>query len=114
LNDKDRADFIDRCEVLVRLHTREAVSDYRQLVKSTNNQNPMQPRNLRSNDPEQLDYEKLFAQMNWFYARKEGAWQAFKSDASLWGSLRGKKQADFKALSTGQVRNLDNLEMSQA
>ena len=32
-----------------------------QLVKATNNQNPMKPHNLRSNDPEQMAFESLFA-----------------------------------------------------
>jgi hypothetical protein len=49
LNDKEKDHFRSECQVLVRLHTRDAVSDYKELVKSTNNQNPMQPRNLRSN-----------------------------------------------------------------
>jgi AIPR protein len=53
LNDKEREHFATDCEVLVRLHIRQAVADCKELGKSTNNQNPMQPRNLRSNDPEQ-------------------------------------------------------------
>jgi hypothetical protein len=114
LNDKEKAHFIADCEVLVRLHTRAAVADYKELVKSTNNQNPMQPRNLRSNDPEQVYFETLFADMNWFYERKEGAWKAFQSDSSLWGSLRGKKVSDFKSRNTAELRNIDNLEMAQA
>src|SRR5262249_1170133 len=89
LTEKDKGDFGEKCELLVRIHTREAVRDYRELVKSTNNQNPMQPRNLRSNDPEQLQYERLFSNHHWFYERKEGAWQAFRSDSNLWGTLRG-------------------------
>jgi hypothetical protein len=112
LSAADRAHFEANCDVLVRLHTRDAVADYRELVKSTNNQNPMQPRNLRSNDPEQLDYERLFANIGWFYERKEGAWQAYRSDHSLWGSLRGYKADSFK--SSNQIRNVDNLELSQA
>jgi hypothetical protein len=113
LNDKDKEHFATDCEVLVRLHTRQAVSDYKELVKSTNNQNPMQPRNLRSNDPEQVYFERLFADLNWFYERKEGAWKAFQSDSDLWGSLRGKKVSDFK-ISGVNVRSVDNLEMAQA
>ena len=31
-----------------------------QLVKATNNQNPMKPHNLRSNDPEQMAFEFSF------------------------------------------------------
>ena len=114
LNDKEKEHFRTECEVLVRLHTRDAVSDYKELVKSTNNQNPMQPRNLRSNDSDQVYYETLFAEMDWFYERKEGAWKAFQSDSSLWGSLRGKKVSNFKSQTSGQVRDIDNLEMSQA
>jgi hypothetical protein len=76
LNDQEKEHFRNECEILVRLHTRQAVHDYKELVKSTNNQNPMQPRNLRSNDPEQIYYESLFAGLNWFYERKEGAWKA--------------------------------------
>jgi hypothetical protein len=114
LKEKEREDFVDKCELLVRVHTREAVGNYRDLVKSTNNQNPMQPRNLRSNDPEQINFERIFASLNWFYERKEGAWQAFRSDSSLWGSLKGKKIGDFKSQANGFTRNIDNLEMSQA
>ena len=113
LDDGQREDFVEKCELLVRVHTREFVSDYRELVKSTNNQNPMQPRNLRSNDPEQLHYERLFSNLNWFYERKEGAWQAFRSDSSLWGTLKEKKPSDFR-IGNGQARSLDNLEMAQA
>jgi hypothetical protein len=114
LNDKEKDHFVNDCEVLVRLHTRQAVADYKQLVKSTNNQNPMQARNLRSNDPEQAVFEKLFADLNWFYERKEGAWKAYRSDSNLWGSLRGKKVSDFRSSKPGLVKNIDNLEMAQA
>jgi hypothetical protein len=114
LNDKEKETFDQDCELLVRLHTREAVGDYKDLVKSTNNQNPMQPRNLRSNDPEQVYFEALFADMKWFYERKEGAWKAFQSDSALWGSLRGKRVSDFKVDGSKLIRNIDNLEMAQA
>ncbi|WP_342736308.1 AIPR family protein [Bradyrhizobium sp. B117] len=115
LSDSEKAHFEQDCEVLVRLHTREAVADYKELVKSTNNQNPMQPRNLRSNEQEQIYFESLFADMNWFYERKEGAWKAFQSDSKLWGSLKGKRVADFKIEGrAGGVRNVDNLELAQA
>jgi hypothetical protein len=114
LEHSEKEHFAETCEVLVRLHTREAVGDYRQLVKSTNNQNPMQPRNLRSNAPEQLLYERLFADLNWFYERKEGAWAAFKSDHKLWGTLRGKRVTDFRSSRPNIVKNVDNLELAQS
>jgi hypothetical protein len=59
-----------------------------------------------------LDYERLFAGIGWFYERKEGASQAYRSDHSLWGSLRGYKADSFR--SSNQIRNADNLELSQA
>jgi hypothetical protein len=99
---------------LIRLHTRNAVHDYKELVKSTNNQNPMQPRNLSSNNPAQIVFEKQFASLNWFYERKEGAWKAFQSDSKLWGSLQGKSAIDFKSKGSAQVRNIDNLDMAQS
>jgi hypothetical protein len=115
LSDSEKGHFENDCQVLVRLHTRDAVADYKELVKSTNNQNPMQPRNLRSNEQEQIFFESLFAEMNWFYERKEGAWKAFQSDSKLWGSLKGKRVADFKIEGRAAgVRNVDNLELAQA
>ena len=115
LDDKGKSEFTADCELLLRLHTRQAVADYKNLVKSTNNQNPMQARNLRSNEPEQLFFERLFADINWFYERKEGAWTAFRSDSSLWGSLRGKKVSDFRSsVIKNTIRNIDNLDMAQA
>lgn len=114
LTEREKEHFATECEVLVRLHTRQAVDDYKELVKSTNNQNPMQPRNLRSNDPEQIYFEQLFSELDWFYERKEGAWKAFQSDSALWGSLRGKRVAHFKSQQTNLVRSVDNLEMAQA
>lgn len=105
----DRADFDKNCQVLVRIHQRDAVKDYRVLVKSTNNQNPMQQRNLRSNDSEQITFERLFAEFNWFYERKQGAWAAFQSNARLWGTLKGKRKSDFKV--GKYARTIDNEQL---
>ena len=66
------------CLVLCRVHQQGAVKRPEQLVKATNNQNPMKPRNLRSNDPEQMAFETLFANLGWFYERKQGAWDALR------------------------------------
>lgn len=112
LKTDEQKHLIENCTVLIRLHARNAVSDYRSLVKSTNNQNPMQQRNLRANDPEQIKFEQLFANFEWFYERKEGAWSAFKSDAKLWGTLRNKKPTDFLA-QPKLVRSVDNEDLAQ-
>lgn len=114
LDDRQRSEFETNCEVLVRLHGRNAVADYRDLVKSTNNQNPMKLRNLRSNNAEQVAFERLFADLGWFYERKEGAWNAYKSDSKLWGSLSGYRVANFKyGKGAKQVRVIDNGDLAQ-
>ena len=80
LNDpRDQAHFEEACSVLCRVHGTASVSDVNQLIKATNNQNAMKPRNLRSNDPEQLIYEQLFAELNWFYQRKEALGEHLKA-----------------------------------
>jgi AIPR protein len=112
LNEKDNSHFKSNCEILVRLHAQNSVADYKDLVKSTNNQNPMKPRNLHSNDPEQKSYEKLFSDFGWFYERKEGAWNAFSSDPRRWSTLPNKKPTDFK---NGKlIKKVDNEEIAQA
>ncbi len=110
----DQIDFKDNCLVLCRLHQEGAVSRLEQLVKATNNQNPMKPRNLRSNDPEQTAYETLFANLNWFYERKQGAWDAFKADPRGWRGLRGKRADTFQIQGTNRYRVVDNDEMAQS
>lgn len=112
LDAESQKHFVENCTVLIRLHTRNAVSEYRSLVKSTNNQNPMQQRNLRANDPEQIGFERLFADLNWFYERKEGAWSAFKSDAKLWGTLRNRRPSDFMTQNK-ILRVVDNEDLAQ-
>lgn len=112
LNDpRDQAHFEEACSVLCRVHGTASVSDVNQLIKATNNQNAMKPRNLRSNDPEQLIYEQLFAELNWFYQRKEGAWRAFKGSHKGWPKLGGKLPKDFKSGKAERV--VDNEEIAQ-
>src|SRR5215469_15576639 len=109
----DQLDFKENCLVLCRLHQEGAVSRLEQLVKATNNQNPMKPRNLRSNDPEQTAYETLFANLDWFYERKQGAWDAFKADPRGWRGLHGKRPDAFQIAGSNRYRVVDNDEMAQ-
>lgn len=112
LKHEDQRDFQDNCLVLCRLHQPDSVRRIEDLIKATNNQNPMKPRNLKSNDPEQRAFEALFAGVGWFYERKEGAWSAFSSDARSWKSLGGKKPDFFKTKSNG-YRKVDNGDIAQ-
>jgi len=108
---QDQSHFEDHCAVLCRVHALASVSDVNQLIKATNNQNAMKPRNLRSNDPEQLIYEQLFAELHWFYQRKEGAWRAFKGGPKGWPKLGGKQPKDFRSGKAERV--VDNEEIAQ-
>ena len=112
LSQDDQMDFRDNCLVLCRLHQEGAVKRPEQLVKATNNQNPMKPRNLRSNDPEQVAFETLFASLGWFYERKQGAWDAFKADPKAWRGLSGKKPESFMA-AVKRYRVVDNDNVGQ-
>lgn len=112
LKHDDQLDFRENCLVLCRLHSPDSVRHIEDLIKATNNQNPMKPRNLKSNDPEQRAFEALFAEFGWFYERKEGAWSAFSSDARGWKSLGGKRPDFFKTRANG-YRKIDNGDIAQ-
>lgn len=107
----EQIDFKDNCLVLCRVHMDGAVKRPEQLVKATNNQNPMKPRNLRSNDPEQVAFESLFATLGWFYERKQGAWDAFKADHRAFKGLNGKRPDHFQV--GNRYRVVDNDEIGQ-
>ncbi len=87
--------FSKNCCVLARVYQKAKV-DVPELVKATNHQNPMEPRNLRSNEPEQIAFEQQFAELGWFYQRKEFAWEAFASNEKNWPTLRNKKRQAFQ------------------
>src|SRR6185295_14033931 len=91
-----------------------AVDDITRVVKATNNQNPMKPRNLMSNTTEQLDYAKIFAhELGWFYEAKEGAWDAFEKDHKRWRPRLNKHPKDFRILDSRKIRRIDNEDLAQ-
>ncbi len=117
LQPADRTHFEENCFVLVRLLQEHAVKDVYRLVRATNTQNPMQPRNLVSNNPEQVLFEKIFAEIGWFYERKQGAWEAFAADPRRWRSLPNRTKDMFQfSIGTGRprVRRVDNEILGQA
>lgn len=117
LSPKLQAYFDDHCFVLMRIYDHHDVSDMPKLVKATNNQNKMEPRNLVSNDPDQISFERSFAKLGWFYERKDFAWLAFDKADTQWSSLKDYKSRDFKVKSdkTGRhlIRKIDNQEVAQ-
>ncbi len=113
--DKDsQHDFESKCSVLIRILNAKAVSDVTSVVRATNNQNPMQPRNLVSNNTEQIQYVRLFAEKGWFFEAKQGAWDAFSSDPKRWRPDLKKRKQDF--LVPGgrkRARRINNEQLAQ-
>ncbi len=115
LDDREKEDFEKNCSVLVRLLVKSAVEDITRVVKATNNQNPMKPRNLVSNNLEQLIYTRIFAsELEWFYQAKEGAWDAFVSDPKRWRPDLHKRPKDFRFINSRKDRRIDNEDLAQA
>ncbi|KAB8140800.1 hypothetical protein F8S13_22645 [Chloroflexia bacterium SDU3-3] len=113
LNQRDKEDFEQNCSVMVRLLLNTAVDDITKVVKATNNQNPMKPRNLVSNNFEQLLYARIFAEdLSWFYESKEGAWEAFDQDPKRWRPALSKHPREFKT-DRRKTRRLDNADLAQ-
>ena len=109
--------FEQKCDILVRIYGKSDIS-VPTLVKATNNQNPMEPRNLKSNDPEQILLEQRFAELGWFYERKDYAWEAFISDEKAWPTLKNATRRKFQVQTGAQgrpsVRRIDNQDAAQA
>jgi hypothetical protein len=96
----------------VRLLRTDAVNQISEVVLATNNQNPMQPRNLVSNSSEQTHFFLYFANhLSWFYEAKQGAWEAFKKDEKSWRPRINRNSAFFKAKQT--YKKMDNLDLAQ-
>lgn len=115
LTTEEKESFEEECWVLVRLLTTNAVPDITQVVRATNNQNPMQPRNLVSNNIEQVLYFRTFAEnLGWFYEAKQGAWDAFCEDYKRWQPRINMRPKDFRPNEKRRkARRIDNHELAQ-
>lgn len=88
-----------------------------EVVITTNNQNPMKPRNLRSNTREQQDIQKSFRNLahdKWFYVRKDGE---FESISQRGHQVRWFSKKDFEIPSPAgrpRYRVLDNETAAKA
>lgn len=119
LNDESKLHFETKCYVLIRILTETTVKDVTKVVLATNTQNPMQARNLCSNNEEQIIYERLFAEKGWFFERKQGAWDAYSSDPHRWRSLKSYNKQDFQydQINGGKrkkYRKVDNEDLAQS
>ncbi len=112
MGEEKKLAFRKHCYVLARVFEKGSQIDVLKLVKATNTQNKMEARNLKSLDEAQKLYEARFAELGWFYQRKQGAWDAFKSDHRGWRSLQGYRPANFRGENGDRVA--DNIEVAQA
>jgi len=109
---EEQVNFDEKCFVLVRLLRNDAVNQISDVVLATNNQNPMQPRNLKSNTSEQIHFAQHFAtEHEWFYEAKQGAWEAFKIDPSRWRPRINQRPQVFKGRKG--IKKIDNLDLAQ-
>ena len=106
--------FDDTCLVLVRLIKQDFV-DRDEIVRATNTQNAMEPRNLLSNRTEQRQFEKEFSEFGWFYERKDGSADALREmkHTSLGIPLQ-KFQVRLECRGRKTLRSCDNREVARS
>lgn len=89
-----------------------------QVVQSTNNQNPMAPRNLKANNREQKVLRTGFASLTprWFLQVKEGEWESLMQEGGrFFKQVVGYPVADFKPEpQKRRGRVIDNQELAKA
>jgi hypothetical protein len=106
------------CVVQVKLISTPDADFVSHIVRSTNNQNPMAPRNLRSNNREQKTLRTGFTLLNpkWFYQLKEGEWDSLTGEGShFFEQVVGYKASAFRpdpARKFGRV--IDNQDAAKA
>jgi len=88
-----------------------------EVVITTNNQNPMKPRNLKSNTREQRDIQRSFRDLpsdKWFYVRKDGE---FESVCQLGHQVQWFTRSHYEVKSAAgrpRYRVLDNEAVAKA
>lgn len=82
-----------------------------ELVVSTNDQNPMKPRNLKSNSTEQREIQQAFKELpkSWFYQRKDGE---FKSLSNASSQVKWFRKSDY-SYKPRKYRVIDNKDICQ-
>ena len=108
----------DGCLVQVKVIDKNDPQFVSDVVQSTNNQNPMSIRNLRSNNREQKKIQRAFADLKprWFYQRKQGEWDSLTGEGGRYFKrIIGYPQSDFKPVpSRKKGRVIDNQDLAKA
>jgi hypothetical protein len=112
-NDREKVDaFNNKCYVQLKIiknaHNLSELID--EIVVSTNNQNPMSKRNLKSNSEEQKAIRVKFENFyyKWFYQRKDGEFESLRSKIAH----NGFRISDFKK--DNIYRYLDNNDLAKS
>jgi hypothetical protein len=85
------------------------------LVITTNDQNAMSPRNLKSNTAEQKDLQRQFRERpeSWFYQRKDGEWQSLADSSTR---VRWFRKSDYAVRGRSgrhRYRRIDNGDLTR-
>ena len=110
LEPSDQANFRKTARVQVKIIKNTDQEFIDQLTITTNDQNPMTPRNLKSNTAEQKGIQNAFRNVwpvPWFYERKDGE---FKSYLSAHSSVRWFRKFDYTT-TKGRSRRIENSEL---
>lgn len=117
-------DMLDNLHLLVKVISSSELNKGNLLddiIVASNNQNPMNPRNLKSNSSEQRHLQELFSreplrkELRFFYIRKDGELEAFL-DAPH--GKRGPRKSDFEIVESSRrgknkYRHIDNEDLGK-
>ncbi|MCJ7639673.1 MAG: AIPR family protein, partial [Euryarchaeota archaeon] len=107
----EQQEFRNRTRVQVKIIKTTDLDFISELVVSTNDQNPMKPRNLKSNSSEQRNIQRSFKSLprSWFYQRKDGEFQSLASSS---GFAPGFRKSDYAA-EYKKYRVIDNEDLAR-
>lgn len=117
LDPSEQIEFREEARVQVKIIRNTDPDFINDLVISTNDQNPMKPRNLKSNSAEQRDIQNAFGKLphKWFYERKDGEWASLNNVS---GRIRWFRKSDYIVKREGkgrkQFRRIDNEQLAKA
>lgn len=108
-----RQNFQENCYVAVRIIQTQDTDLLEELVTTSNNQNKMSPRNLRSNSRTQRLLQRKFDQLEYryFYQRKDGEFESIREYGH--GQLSTFKRKHYQYSSKGH-RQIDNEDLAKA
>jgi hypothetical protein len=112
LSPEEQQHFREKTRVQVKIIQTIDADFIGELVISTNDQNEMNPRNLKSNTSEQREMQKLFRNLpvKWFMQRKDGEFESLRITSA---KVRWFKKSDYEARPK-RYRVLDNQKLAKS